>query len=53
MMNVQLYDNNKVRINAPYVWKYSSFNKFVQNGHYEQDWCNFEDIYNIKELDYE
>lgn len=25
----------------------------VQNGHYEQNWCNFEDKYNIKELDYE
>lgn len=38
---------------SPKDWKYSSLNKFVQNGHYEQDWCNFEDIYNIKELDYE
>ena len=38
---------------APKDWKYSSFNKFVQNGHYEQNWCNFEDKYNIKELDYE
>ena len=38
---------------APKDWKYSSFNKFVQNGYYEQGWCNFEDIYNIKELDYE
>ena len=38
---------------TPKDWKYSSFNKFVQNGYYEQDWCNFEDKYNIKELDYE
>ena len=26
---------------APKDWKYSSFNKFVQNGYYEQDWCNY------------
>lgn len=38
---------------APKDWKYSSFNKFVQNGYYEQHWCNFEDKYNINELDYE
>lgn len=38
---------------APKDWKYSSFNKFVQNGYYEKDWCNFEDKYNINELDYE
>ena len=38
---------------APKDWKYSSFYKFVQNGYYEKDWCNFDDIYNIKELDYE
>ena len=30
-----------------------AFNKFVQNGFYEQDWCNFEDKYKISNLDYE
>lgn len=38
---------------APKDWKYSPFNNFVQNGHYKGDWCNFEDKYNIKKLDYE
>lgn len=38
---------------TPKDWKYSSFNKFVQNGFYEQDWCNFEDKYKISYLDYE
>ena len=32
---------------------YSSFNKFVEDGYYEKDWCNFKDKYNINELDYE
>ena len=27
--------------------------KFVQNGFYEQDWCNFEDKYKISNLGYE
>jgi len=38
---------------APKDWKYSSFNRFVKNGFYEKDWCNFGDAYNIKELDLE
>ena len=38
---------------APKDWKFSSFNKFVQNGFYEQDWYNFEDKYKISNLDYE
>ena len=38
---------------SPKDWKYSSFHKFVQNGFYEKDWCNFEDKYNVKELNYE
>ena len=37
----------------PKDWQYSSFNKFVQNGYYEQEWCNFEDKYHINELNYE
>ena len=38
---------------TPKDWQYSSFNKFVEYGYYEKDWCNFEDKYNINELDYE
>ena len=38
---------------APKDWKYSSFNKFVKNGYYEQDWCNFGDKHNINKLNYE
>lgn len=38
---------------APKDWDFSSFNRFVQKGYYEQDWCNFEDKYNINNLDYE
>ena len=30
-----------------------AFNKFVQNGYYEKDWCNFDDKYKISNLDYE
>ena len=35
---------------APKDWQFSSFYKFVKNGVYKQDWCNFEDKYNIKIL---
>ena len=38
---------------APKDWEYSSFRKFVDNGFYEMNWCNFEDIHKIKELDFE
>ncbi len=31
-------------------WKYSTFNKFVQDGFYEADWCNFGDKYNLKDM---
>jgi len=31
-------------------WEYSSFNKFVKLGLYENDWCNFEDKHNIHDL---
>ena len=34
-------------------WKYSSFHKFVKQGFYNDDWCNFEDKYIINELNYE
>ena len=38
---------------TPKDWKYSSFNKFVNNGYYEKDWYNFEDKHGINNLDYE
>ena len=38
---------------VPKDWKFSSFNKFVQSGFYEQDWCNFEDKYKINNLNLE
>ena len=37
----------------PKDWLYSSFKKFVQNGYYELNWCNFDDKYKINELNYE
>jgi len=37
----------------PKNWRYSSFNKFVQSGFYEQDWCNFGDKNNITDLNFE
>jgi len=37
----------------PKDWKYSSFNKFVKSGLYGSDWCNFNDINKINELNFE
>ena len=38
---------------APKDWKYSSFEKFVKNGYYDLNWCNFNDINKIHKLNYE
>jgi len=38
---------------APKNWKYSSFDKFVKEGYYEKDWCNFNDENNINEMELE
>ena len=38
---------------SPKDWPYSSFKKFVEQGYYESEWCNFEDKYNIAALDLE
>ncbi len=38
---------------APKDWKFSSFNKFVKNGVYENDWCNFEDKHKINSMNLE
>ena len=35
---------------APKDWTYSSFNKFVKNGYYDINWCNFGDKYRINDL---
>ena len=37
----------------PKNWKYSSFTKFVQNGYYELDWCNFDNKNDILNMDLE
>ena len=37
----------------PKDWIFSSFKKFVDLGYYEPNWCNFENKYNILELDFE
>lgn len=34
-------------------WEYSSFEKFVEKGYYDCDWCNFEDKNGIKFLNLE
>ena len=34
-------------------YPYSSFEKFVSEGYYYKNWCNFEDKNKINELDYE
>lgn len=38
---------------APKDWKFSSFQKFVKNGYYDEDWCNFNDKYDIINMDIE
>lgn len=35
---------------APKDWTYSSFNKFVKNGYYDINWCNFGDKYRINDM---
>ena len=40
-------------VKASKNWKYSSFNKYVKNGQYEENWCNLEDKYNINILELE
>lgn len=31
-------------------WEYSSFHKFVKDGFYDENWCDFD---NVKDMDYE
>ena len=37
----------------PKDWKYSSFKKFVIDGFYDENWCNFEDTNNISVINLE
>ena len=37
----------------PKDWKYSSFKKFAKLGLYDEDWCNYKDENEIKNLDLE
>ena len=38
---------------APKEWKYSTFFKFVDKGYYDINWCNFDDVNCIDDLDFE
>ena len=38
---------------TPKDWEFSSFNRFVKSGFYEENWCNFDDRNNINEMDME
>lgn len=38
---------------APKDWEFSSFQKYVENNMYEENWCNFEDKNKINQLDFE
>ena len=38
---------------TPKDWAFSSFNKFVKNGFYEENWCNFNDKYSINKMNIE
>ena len=38
---------------APKDWKFSSFRNFVQNGYYDENWCNFNDKYDILNMNLE
>ena len=47
------YNSMKHYLIKPKDWKFSSFSRFVKNGFYNIDWCNFEDIHKINTLDFE
>jgi len=38
---------------APKDWEYSSFKKFVKNNFYDENWCNYNDINKILEMNLE
>jgi len=38
---------------APKDWEYSSFKKFVKNNFYDENWCNYNDINKILDMDLE
>ncbi len=38
---------------APKDWEFSSFRNFVQNGYYDENWCNFNDKYDILNMNLE
>ena len=38
---------------SPKDWKFSTFDKFVKLGFYEQNWCNDKDINNVSHLNFE
>ena len=38
---------------SPKDWKFSSFKKFVKQGFYQEDWCNFDDKNDVLNMDLE
>ena len=40
-------------VSAPKDWEYSSFKKFVKQGLYEENWCNFNDKHGINTMNIE
>lgn len=38
---------------APKDWMFSTFNKFVKNNFYNENWCNYEDKNNISKMELE
>ena len=38
---------------APKDWMFSTFNKFVKNNFYTENWCNYEDKNSISKMELE
>jgi hypothetical protein len=38
---------------SPKDWQFSSFKKFVKQGFYQEDWCNFDDKNCVLNMDLE
>ena len=47
------YNSMKHSNIPPKDWKYSTFQKFVKRGYYEEEWCNFGDKNKINSLELE
>ena len=40
-------------VNQVKDWEYSSFRKYIKDGFYDENWCNFGNKNKIKDLNYE